>query len=200
MAWSLCLLSDIFTLKKIFLMPLQNNNYTSTAHIADTKLGEFFTAQLKDIYWAEQHLVKTLPKMQEAATTSQLKQAINNHLAETKQHVIRLEQIFGMIGEDAKGTKCKAMSGITDEGEDIIDDTDEGTSTRDAGIIFAAQKVEHYEIATYGSLIEVAHTLEHDELAAILEQTLTEEKKADEMLTQIARSNVNDNAGKEMKD
>jgi ferritin-like metal-binding protein YciE len=181
-------------------MPLQNNNYTSTAHIADTKLGEFFTSQLKDIYWAEQHLVKTLPKMQEAATTSQLKQALNNHLIETKEHVTRLEQIFAMIGEDAKATKCKAMSGIIDEGEDIIDDTDDGTSTRDAGIIFAAQKVEHYEIATYGSLIEVAHTLEHDELAAILEQTLSEEKKADEMLTQIARTNVNDNAGKEMKD
>ena len=118
----------------------------------DSKLKEFFIDQLKDIYWAEKKLVKTLPKMQEAATSTQLKDAFGNHLTETEGHVERIERVFGMIGEESDTSKCVAMAGIVDEGEGIIDDTDEGTAQRDVGLIFAGQKEEHYEIATYGGL------------------------------------------------
>ncbi|HZX58870.1 MAG TPA: DUF892 family protein, partial [Mucilaginibacter sp.] len=123
---------------------------TQTAQTTDSKLREFFVDQLEDLLWAEKKLVKTLPKMQEAATSSELKDAFGNHLTQTQNHVSRLKQIFGIVGEEADATKCPAMAGIVDEGEDIIDDTEEGTAQRDVGLIFAGQKAEHYEIATYG--------------------------------------------------
>lgn len=163
----------------------------------DSKLKEFFTDQLKDIYWAEKKLVKTLPKMEEAATTNELKTAFRNHLAQTEEHVRRVENAFDMIGEDADAKKCAAMAGITDEGSDIIDDTDEGTAQRDVGLIFAGQKAEHYEIATYGGLISLAKALGYNEVAETLHQTLEEEKEADSLLTQIAENNVNYKASTE---
>ena len=157
----------------------------------DSKLREFFVEQLKDIYWAEQKLVKTLPKLEDAATTPQLKEAFVNHLHQTEEHVSRLEQIFGMVNEEAEAKKCRAMSGIVDEGEHIIDETEEGTSQRDVGLIFAGQKAEHYEIATYGGLISLAKTLGLDGAVNMLHLTLAEEKAADQLLTQIAENNVN---------
>jgi ferritin-like metal-binding protein YciE len=160
----------------------------TTAH---SKLKEFFIEQLQDILWAEKKLVKTLPKMKEAATTIRLKESFNDHLKETEKHVERLQEIFELMNEEATEKKCKAMSGIVDEGEDIIDDTDKGSAQRDVGLIFAAQKVEHYEIATYGGLASLARTLGYSQISEILEKTLLEEKQADEMLTYIAENGIN---------
>jgi len=137
-------------------------------------LRDFFKDELKDIYWAEKHLVKTLPKMQKAATNEELKNAFADHLEQTKEHVSRLEQVFELLGEKAQAKKCDAMEGLTKEGEGIIEDTEEGTSTRDVGLILAAQKVEHYEISTYGSLAQLATTLGIDKAAKILRTTLEE--------------------------
>lgn len=173
---------------------------TQTAQTTDSRLKEFFVDQLEDLLWAEKKLVKTLPKMQEAATSSQLKDAFANHLTETQNHVNRLEQVFGMIGEEVDTTKCHAMAGIVDEGEDIIDDTEEGTAQRDVGLIFAGQKAEHYEIATYGGMVTLAKTLGYTEAANLLSQTLEEEKKADSTLTQIAENSINYQASTEAKE
>jgi len=163
----------------------------------DSKLKEFFVDQLKDIYWAEKKLVKTLPKMEEAATTEELKNAFRNHLEQTREHVRRVENVFDMISEDAEAKKCPAMAGIADEGSDIIDDTDEGSAQRDVGLIFAGQKAEHYEIATYGGLISLAKVLGYNDAASTFHQTLEEEKEADALLTQIAENNVNYKASTE---
>lgn len=162
-----------------------------------SKLREFFIDQLQDILWAEKKLVKTLEKMKDAATTIRLKESFNDHMKETKQHVERLNEIFALINETADDKKCKAMAGIVDEGEDIIDDTDKGTAQRDVGLIFAAQKAEHYEIATYGGLATLARTLGYNQVADILEKTLMEEKQADEMLTYIAENGINYAASQE---
>ena len=162
-----------------------------------SKLREFFIDQLQDILWAEKKLVKTLEKMKDAATTIRLKESFNDHLKETKPHVERLNEIFALINEKADDKKCKAMAGIVDEGEDIIDDTDKGTAQRDVGLIFAAQKAEHYEIATYGGLATLARTLGYNQVADILEKTLMEEKQADEMLTYIAENGINYAASQE---
>jgi ferritin-like metal-binding protein YciE len=172
---------------------------TQTAQKTDSKLKDFFTDQLEDLLWAEKKLVKTLPKMQEAATSSELKDAFKNHLVETQNHVSRLEQIFGIIGEDVDTTKCPAMAGIVDEGEEIIDETEEGTAQRDVGLIFAGQKAEHYEIASYGGMVTLAKTLGYDDAAEILSQTLEEEKNADSLLSRIAE-NVNYRASTEPKE
>ena len=163
----------------------------------DPKLQEFFVDELKDIYWAEKHLVKTLPKMQKAATTSELKKALTEHLDATKQHVSRLEQVFGLMEKKAQGKKCEAMDGLVKEGQGIIEDTESGTATRDVGIILASQKIEHYEIATYGGLTQLAKTLGFVEVAEILATTLKEEKNADELLTMIAEKSINYEAAAE---
>jgi ferritin-like metal-binding protein YciE len=168
--------------------------------MTDSKLKEFFVEQLQDILWAEKKLVKTLPKLQEAATTGELKDAFSKHLEQTRNHVERLRDVFSMIGEEAESKKCPAMSGIAEEGEEIIDETEEGTSQRDVGLIFAAQKAEHYEIATYGGLVTLAHTIGYDDAADVLSQTLVEEKETDALLTQIAESKINYQASLESKD
>jgi ferritin-like metal-binding protein YciE len=165
----------------------------------DSRLEEFFQDELKDIYWAENHLVKTLPKMAKAASGEELKKAFTDHLEVTKGHVTRLDKVFELLGHKAEAKKCEAMEGITKEGESIIEDTEEGTATRDAGLIMAAQKVEHYEIATYGALARVAKTLGHSEVEAILTKTLGEEKEADESLTDLAENTVNEEAAEETK-
>ena len=163
----------------------------------DSRLEEFFHDEVKDIYWAEKHLVKTLPKMQKAASSSDLKSAFVQHLEVTKGHVVRLEEIFGILGKKPQAKKCDAMEGITKEGEGIIEDTDAGTSTRDVGLILAAQKVEHYEIATYGGLTQLAKTLGYNEIASILETTLAEEKEADVNLSTLAENTINESAAME---
>ena len=157
----------------------------------NSMLRDFFHDELKDIYWAEKHLVKTLPKMAKAATSEELKNAFNDHLQATQTHVQRLEEAFELLGEKAQAKKCEAMEGITKEGEGIIEETEKGTSTRDVGLILAAQKVEHYEIATYGGLAQLATTLGLDDVSALLQQTLAEEKEADELLTGIAENDIN---------
>ena len=163
----------------------------------DSRLEEFFHDEVKDIYWAEKHLVKTLPKMQKAANSSDLKNAFIKHLEVTKGHVARLEEVFSILGKKPQAKKCDAMEGITKEGEGIIEDTEAGTSTRDVGLIFAAQKVEHYEIATYGGLTQLAKTLGYSEIASILETTLGEEKEADVSLSTLAENTINESAAME---
>ena len=165
----------------------------------DSRLREFFVDELKDIYWAEKHLVKVLPKMKKAATSEELKAAFEDHLSVTKEHVSRLEEAFATMGEKAVAKKCEAMEGITKEGDSIIEDTEAGTATRDVGLILAAQKVEHYEISTYGGLHQLAMTLGEDKVASLLAETLAEEKEADDALTGIAEEHVNYEAAEEVE-
>lgn len=153
-------------------------------------LNELFIDSLKDIYWAEKALTKALPKMAKNATSQKLVNALENHLSETEEHVSRLEEAFEMIGEKARAKKCKAMEGIIEEGDEIIKETEPG-DVRDAGIIAAGQKVEHYEIATYGAIITWAKQLNLGDVAELLHETLNEEKAADKKLTEIATSGVN---------
>ena len=160
-------------------------------------LKEFFIDSLKDIYYAEKAITKALPKMKKAATSEALANAFEEHLAVTKEQVTRLEEVFKAINEKASAKKCEAIEGLIKESESIIEDTDEGTSTRDVGLIMAAQKVEHYEIATYGGLVQLAITLGIDEAASLLQQTLDEEKETDELLTSIAENDINYEAATE---
>ncbi|MBV9987551.1 MAG: ferritin-like domain-containing protein [Chitinophagaceae bacterium] len=154
-------------------------------------LEKLFYDLLKDMYWAEKHLVQTLPDLQKAATTTELEEAFEDHLLQTQKHVLRLERIFKLLGCEAQTKKCEAMSGLTEEAKSLIKETKDGTMTRDAALIIAAQKVEHYEIATYGSLVQLARTLDEDEVASILEETLWEEEDTDQHLTHIAETYVN---------
>ncbi len=160
-------------------------------------LLELFTDGIKDIYWAENHLVKALPKMIKAAGAKPLVAALTDHLRVTKTQVARLETVFEMLGKEKRAKKCDAMEGLSKEGEAVIEDTDEGTATRDVGIIMASQKVEHYEIASYGSLARLAKTLGLTDIAALLTQTLEEEKEADLLLTSIAENDINNKAAGE---
>lgn len=163
----------------------------------DSKLKEFFVDSLKDIYWAEKHLTKALPKMRKAASSAELRDALEEHLEVTKTHIERLEDVFKQLGEKAVAKKCEAMEGITKEGDSIIEETEDGTATRDVGIIMAAQKVEHYEISTYGGLATLATTLGLEEVASLLQETLQEEKDADVKLTDVAENNINYEAAEE---
>ena len=173
---------------------------TNPAAAKNSRLQEFFIDQLQDIYWAEQKLVKTLPKMEDAANSNELKQAFNSHMQETRNHVSRLEKVFDLLGEPAEAKKCHAMAGITDEGEEIIDETEDNTAQRDVGLIFAGQKAEHYEIASYGGLVQLARTLGYVDIAEILGVTLAEEKKADGLLTRIAENGINVQAKEEVSE
>ena len=157
----------------------------------DSMLMEFFSEELKDIYYAEKHIIKTLPKMIKAAHSPELQQAFQEHLEVTKTHVVRLEEVFAAVDKKPQAKKCEAIEGITKEGEGVIEDTEKGTATRDVGLILAAQKVEHYEIATYGSLKQLATTLGLEEISDILNETLEEEKETDELLTNIAENDIN---------
>lgn len=157
----------------------------------NSQLRKFFTDSLKDIYWAEKALVKALPKMQGAVTTGELKSAIGEHLAQTKDHVKRLEKVFEICGQAPEAKKCDAMEGLLKEGDAIVAETEAGTMTRDAAVILAAQKVEHYEIATYGGLVEFARTLGMNEAAGLLHATLDEEKQTDQGLSLLAQTGIN---------
>jgi ferritin-like metal-binding protein YciE len=167
--------------------------------VKDLMLEDFFHGEIKDIYWAEKHLVKTLPKMKKAATSPELQKAFAGHLETTKEHVSRLEQVFELLGHKPQAKKCDAIEGITKEGESIIEETETGTATRDVGLILAGQKAEHYEISTYGGLAQLARTLGHNDVAKILEKTLNEEKEADKLLTSIAQEKVNYAAAEEVE-
>lgn len=165
-----------------------------------TPLGKFFTDALKDMYWAEKALTEALPKMQQAATTDELKEAFEDHTLQTRKHVSRLEKVFRLLDQPAEARKCEAMQGLIKEGETIIEETPEGSMTRDAALIIAAQKVEHYEIATYGGLVQLALTLGESEAADILEQTLEEEEDTDLLLTEIAEQHINFEAQEETEE
>ncbi len=148
-------------------------------------LMELLEAEMKDIYWAEKALVKALPKMIKKATSEELISAIQDHLAVTEGQVSRLEQAFESIGVKVQAKKCEAMAGLLKEAEELMEDNEEGP-VRDAAIIAAGQKVEHYEIATYGTLRTFAEMLRLDEAMALFQETLDEEKEADETLTACA--------------
>ncbi|MDW8852217.1 ferritin-like domain-containing protein [Flavobacterium sp. MMLR14_040] len=159
-------------------------------------LRELFVDSLKDIYWAEKALTKALPKMAKNATSENLINTINDHITVTEEQVSRLEQVFESIGEKATAKKCEAMEGLIKEGESIMQETQQGP-VRDAGIIGASQKIEHYEIATYGTLAAFAQTLGEDDALELLQQTLDEEKEADMLLTEVAYNNINFEASDE---
>ena len=167
---------------------------TGTVHhefTGETHLEKFFLDQLQDIYYAENKITQSLPKMAEAATTGELKEAFEDHLHQTQRHIKRLEKAFESIGQRAEGKKCEAMEGIAREVDNIIEETEEGTLTRDAALIIAAQKVEHYEIATYGGLVQLAITMDLHDAADLLDKTLVEEEDTDARLTEIAENEIN---------
>jgi ferritin-like metal-binding protein YciE len=163
--------------------------FKSNSDVAEG-LRELFVDELKDIYWAEKALTEAIPKMIDNATSSDLIAALTKHLGETKNQVTRLESVFSSIGEESETKKCQATAGLIKEAEEIMESTERGV-VRDAGIISAAQKVEHYEIATYGTLRTFAQTLGEHEAMTLLQQTLDEEKGADHKLTEIAESHIN---------
>lgn len=153
-------------------------------------LRELFVDELKDIIYAERALVKALPKMANNAFDPNLKAAIEEHVAVTEGQVDRLVQVFELLGESDRGKKCDAMEGLIKEGEGVLEETEPGP-VRDAGIISASQKIEHYEIATYGTLVAFAKILGEENVAALLEETLVEEKDADLKLTDAAYNSIN---------
>ncbi len=161
-----------------------------------SQLMKLFEKELKDIYWAEKALTKAIPKMIKNATSEELISALENHLTETQEQVSRVEQVFEIIGKKPTAKKCEAMDGLIREAQEIMEEAEEGPMC-DAGIISAGQKVEHYEIASYGTLRQFAETLGLDDAVELLEATLNEEKAADETLTEVATSAVNIQAASE---
>ena len=182
------------TIKKTTTAARKNISEGSGKKMNSNLFHNLFIDELKDIYWAEKHLVKNLPKMAKASTTEELRTAFINHLHETEEQVKKLERVFELLNEKAVAKKCEAMDGLVEEASDIMDETEKGTYTRDAALITAAQKVEHYEIASYGSLVEFAKTMEHSDAAAILSEILEEEKNADSTLNNLAKRSINEMA------
>lgn len=165
--------------------------------MAQDTLQTLYISELKDLYSAEQQLVKALPKLVKSSETQELSEAFSNHLEETKNHVTRLEEIFESLGENPKGKKCVGMEGIVKEGAETIDEF-EG-KVLDAGLIAAAQRVEHYEIAAYGSVCAYAELLDRSDDLNLLKETLEEEKRADEKLTELSET-VNQQAADESQE
>jgi len=162
--------------------------------MAKTKtMEDLLLSEMKDLYDAEKQLVKALPKMAKATTSEELREGFLEHLEQTKEHVTRLERAFSMLGQKAGGKKCVAMQGLIEEGEEVLDEIGEGP-VRDAALIGAAQRVEHYEMAGYGCSRTFAETLGHSDVAELLQRTLDEEKETDEKLTEIAEGLVNEEA------
>ena len=173
------------------------NTRAAAPYNEESKLKELFVEELKDIYSAEKQLTKALPKLAKAATSEELASAFENHLAQTEEQITRVEQVFELLEMAARAKKCEGMAGLIQEGQQAIEDTDAGTATRDAALIISAQKVEHYEIASYGSLVQLAKTIGLNEAIDLLQQTLDEEKETDVLLTELAVSSVNINAENE---
>ena len=158
-------------------------------------MQDLFLEQIRDLYDAEERLIKALPKMAEACTSSELRSCFEEHLQQTQGQIRRLDQVFAEIGEEPKGKTCEAMKGLIEEGEEMIDDVKQ-SNLRDAGLIAAGNRVEHYEIAGYGTARTIAQTLGLTRSVDLLQQTLEEEKKADARLTAIAENTVNPQAMK----
>ncbi|AFD06594.1 YciE/YciF ferroxidase family protein [Solitalea canadensis] len=165
--------------------------------MSKSEFHQFFIDELKDIYWAEKHLAKALPKMKKASTSPELATAFEKHSKETSDHITRLEKVFELLGKKATGKKCDAMVGLVTEAESILSDTESGSMVRDAGLILSAQKVEHYEIATYGTLKTFAANMGHNDVVKLLNETLENEKATDIALTKIAEGYINKKASKE---
>jgi len=171
----------------------QNGSAANGKSRKQKTLNELLEEGLKDIYSAEKQLVEALPQMAEAADSEDLQEAINTHLEQTKKHVSRLEKIFDRLNIEKEGEeKCVAMEGLIEEGKKILTEFDR-SPVRDSALIIGAQKIEHYEIAAYGSLRELADVLREDKIVDILQRTLDEEEETDQMLTEIAQD-VNDEA------
>ena len=177
-----------------------NGTKSAAPYNEESKLKELFVEELKDIYWAEKHLTKALPKMAKAATSEELMEAFQTHLAQTEEQITRVEQVFEILEMTPRAKKCEAMEGLVMEAQQAIEDTDKGTATRDAALIISAQKVEHYEIASYGSLVQLAKTIGLNGAIEFLQQTLDEEKQTDVLLTELAVSSVNINAENETEE
>jgi ferritin-like metal-binding protein YciE len=158
--------------------------------MSEKNLNELFVDTLKDIYYAEKQIYKSLPKMAKAASSDQLRAAFEKHHQETEGQIERLEKIFDLIGKPARGKKCDAIEGILDEGKEIIEEYADAPAL-DAGLLAAAQAVEHYEISRYGTLKTWANKLGHNDAVKLLDETLTEEKKTDDALSKLAVSAVN---------
>jgi len=174
----------------------ENGTMVKPKSTAAEGLRELFVDELKDIIYAERALLKALPKMANNSSSTKLKKAIEEHVVVTEKQVDRLKQIFDLLGESDRGKKCDAMEGLIKEGEGILEETEPGP-VRDAAIISASQKIEHYEIASYGTLVAFAKTLGEDKVASLLEQTLNEEKEADVTLTEAAYNDINFDAVEE---
>ncbi|MCF6406963.1 DUF892 family protein [Chitinophaga filiformis] len=166
----------------------------------NSRLEEFFVTMLQEIYWSEQHLVNVLSTMTGAATNDELIQAFDQHRQQTEEHVKIVERAFGVLGIPPQAEPSMGLQGLFDEGWQVIDETEEGSAQRDVALIIAAQKVEHYEIACYGSLVTLAATLGEIEVADMLRAVLTEEKETDATLTIIAESKINAQASEEPVD
>lgn len=179
-------------------MKTSSKNHTTNSYNQEgEKLKELFADGLKDIYWAEKHLVKALPKLAKAATSEDLKAAFEMHLTETEGHVTKVERVFEIIVEKAQAKHCPAMEGLIKEGQEVIDSTEKGTFVRDCGLIMAAQKIEHYEIGSYGSLRSIARILGYYAAAEVLQSILDEEDAADQKLTDLAEAHINEEAVQE---
>jgi ferritin-like metal-binding protein YciE len=153
-------------------------------------MDDLFHAVLQDVYYAEKQLTKSLAKMSKKASNPKLQQAFQNHIKETEGQIERLDQVFGMIDKKPRGKKCDAILGIIEEGKEVMEEAEED-DVLDAGLIAAAQAAEHYEIARYGTLVAWAKQIGKPQIARLLVQTLEEEKKTDQLLTQLAESQVN---------
>lgn len=174
-----------------------SNAKSDNGKLQSSQLMKLFEEELKDIYWAEKALVKAIPEMIENATSGELIEALTSHLNETEEQVTRLENVFESFNKKAVARKCEAMDGLIREAVEIMDSSEEGAMC-DAGIILAGQKIEHYEIASYGTLRQFAETLGLTEAVALLELTLNEEKAADEKLTEVATGAINIEASQEL--
>lgn len=181
--------------KKLNGVSEEVNGTSGSNGIHSSLLFKLFEDELKDIYWAEKALTKAIPKMIKKATSEELVEALTAHLAETEEHVKRVEQVFQSISKKPVAVKCEAMTGLIKEAGEIMESCEEGAMC-DAGIIAAGQKVEHYEIASYGTLRQFAETLELTEATELLEQNLNEEKAANEKLSEVAVNVVNEAAAK----
>ncbi len=163
-------------------------------------LNKLFVSELQGIYYAEKQAVDALGEQADASTTDEVRNAFLQHQEETRNQVTRLERVFQSIGAEADDKTCAAIDGLVDDAQQVVSDTESGSLTRDAGLIIAGQKIEHHEIAAYGSAVTLAKVLGYSEAANLLEQTLEEEKNVDKKLTQIAESFINQRAASESDD
>jgi ferritin-like metal-binding protein YciE len=182
---------------KLFVLYIKIREMEKTINTHQSRLEQLFLDELKDLYGAERHQLHVLPLLKHAATSQKLRNVLSSHLDDTREQIVRLEAIFEKTGHLPEARSSEALLGITREVEQVIAGTTEESATRDAGLIVAAQKLEHYEITSYGSLAEHARTLNYEEMDEILEISLMEEKESDDLLTALAENYINGAASRE---